>query len=80
MMFYAKIPYKSTIHLHRGSREQKENKRNKFYGVYTLVQKEDKHFLHNGWCTVCFDNNASEAESNYRYKEIEEGPEQNAEY
>ena len=25
-------------------------------------RKEDKHFLYNGECTICFDNNASEAE------------------
>ena len=30
--------------------------------MYTLVQKEDKHFLYNGTCTTCLDNNASEAE------------------
>ena len=28
---------------------------------YTLVQKEDKHVLYNGRCTICFDNIASEA-------------------
>ena len=31
-------------------------------GVHTLVHKKDKHFLYNGGCTICFDNNASEAE------------------
>ena len=30
--------------------------------MYTLVQKEDTHFLYNWRCTICFDNSASEAE------------------
>ena len=30
--------------------------------MYTLVHKEDKHFLYNGECAICLDNDASEAE------------------
>ena len=30
--------------------------------MYTLVQKEDKHFLYEGRCTICLDNDASEGE------------------
>ena len=42
------------------------------YEIITLLQKEHKHFLYNGWCTICFDNNASEAEV------IEEGEPSNS--
>ena len=54
-------------------------------GVYTLVQREDKHFLHR--CTICFDNHASEAEAITDTKksrkvnhQIHWRPEQNAMY
>ena len=30
--------------------------------VYTIVQKEDKHFLYHGRCKISLGNNASEAE------------------
>ena len=40
------------------TKEAKEGVR----GVYTLVQKEDKHLLYNEGCTIFLDNNASEAE------------------
>ena len=98
-MNYAKIPYKSTTHQPRGSstrsllycscwtgtkwKERKEVVRR----VYTLVQKEDKHFLHKGGCAICFDNNASEAEwitdtkkSRKVNHQIHWRPEQNAKY
>ena len=55
--------------------------------MYTLVEKEDKQFLYNGECTICFDNNASEAEvitdtkkSRKVNHQIHWRPEQNAKY
>ena len=50
----------------------------KVYGMYTLVQKEDEHFLYNWKCTICCDNNASEAVLINIYKEIEESEQSNS--
>ena len=73
-MNYAKIPYKSAnsstswieheiiILFAEAGLVARDKKRKKVYGMYTLVQKEDKHFLCNGRCTICFDTNASGAE------------------
>ena len=51
-MNYANIPCKSTIHLYRGSSTRSLLSRGSWTGnctgVYTIVQKEDKHFLYNG--------------------------------
>ena len=68
--------------------DQRENNVKKLYGgVCALVQKEDKYFIYNGECTICLDNDASEAEVitdlnkprrvNYQ---IHSRSEQNAEY
>ena len=57
--------------------EQEKRSERSCTGVYTLVQKEDKHFLYNGRCTICLDNEASEAEV-ITCKEIEEGESSNS--
>ena len=85
MMNYAKIPCKSTIHLFRGSstrsllycrnwtRSKKKRTKEVVRGMYSLVQKEDKHFLYHGrrvynlsstmeGGTICLNDSASEAE------------------
>ena len=56
-------------------------------GVRTLVRKEVNHFLCNGRCAICFDNDASEAEviadtkkSRKVNHQIHWRPEQNAKY
>ena len=86
MMNYAKIPYKSTIHLYRGSstrsllcyrswtRSKSKESKEVVRGVYTLVQKEDTYFLYNGRCAICLDNDANEAE----IQKIEEGESSNS--
>ena len=84
-MNFAKIPFKSTIHIYRGSStrsftllqkldswQKEKNERSCTGGMYTLVQKEDKHFLHIGSCAICLDKKCQWSTSNYRNKEIEE--------
>ena len=85
MMNYAKNPYKSTIHQHRGlSRRSllllQKLDWNLYEWMFTLVQKEDTHFLYNGGCTKCLDNDASEAEviTDTKKSRIHWRPEQNA--
>ena len=56
MMNYAKIPYKSTIHLHRGL-----STRSLIYCTRTEGRKTNISSAMEE-CTNCFDNNASEAE------------------
>ena len=85
MMNDAKIPYKSTIRsppwieheintpLQKQEWEQKRNNAKSCTEVYTLVQKEDKHFLYNGRVYNLFRQQCKRSRSNYRYKEIEEG-------
>ena len=61
-----KHPYKNTIHLYCGLCPRSLLYCRSWTGivreVYTLVQKKETHFLYNEGWTICFDNNASEAE------------------
>ena len=72
-MNYAKIPYKSTIHLPRGT-----STRLKVYGMYTLEQKEDKHFLYNGRVYNLFRQQCQRSRSICRYNWIKEGESSNS--
>ena len=60
--------------------EQKEKNVKKMYGMYTLLQKEDKDFLYEGREEVykLFRQPCQRSRSNYRDEEMEEGESSNS--